>query len=276
MTPDEEVPEDDPHKENRVPMGKTGKYFPLLNHRRYDPFDMDDEYADEKPKPIAKWRMKLYKFLRGGLLHWLSQRDDDRAPWRVKLGNFVEHRYAEIALAILLLADVCVVIAEIIIVDIACRGGKEVEEVLHGPEEALHWTSISILSVFCLELFLTFIAHDFAMFKHLGYVLDTIIIPTALFLELFLDDVAGLLVLLRLWRLIRVAHGAVEILHKVEKDLARKKLRKRLQEIEHHYITELEHRDEIIKKLSNGDNSESAVEHDKDQNVPSQNGKKEL
>lgn len=41
-----------------------------------------------------------------------------------------------------------------------------------------------------------------------GYVADLIVIPTALVLELTLEEKAvGLLILLRLWRLVRVAHG---------------------------------------------------------------------
>lgn len=118
---------------------------------------------------------------------------------------------------------------------------------LHEHGDVLHWMSVSILSIFCLEILgpssrgfymqntsassrfrlLRFvfppilvagliIAFGWRFFTHVGYILDLVVVPTSLCLELFVSDAAGLLVILRLWRLVRVAHGVYESVAKYQ------------------------------------------------------------
>lgn len=242
----DEKKEDVPRK-----VGSKSVYDSVVNRKDFDPFDFHPDVRDdlEISEGAKNWHVSIYNLVKKPFFMWLSRRDDDRSKWRKQLGDFLEWKWTEIFFAILLLLDIIVVVTEIIIADVACRSGHETSESIHHVEEGLHYTSVSILSILCLDLILTFIAHDIAMFKHFGYVLDAIIIPTALVLELLVSDIAGILVLLRLWRVIRIMHGAGEIMHKVEKDTAKKRMWKKIDEVENHYADELEHRDEEIRML---------------------------
>jgi hypothetical protein len=84
-----------------------------------------------------------------------------------------------------------------------------------------------ILTTFLLELTVTVIALTPAVFfRQFFYVLDFCIIVTSLVLELafyILEDtvaqaVAGLLVISRLWRFIRIGHGIVSVSHEVAQE----------------------------------------------------------
>jgi hypothetical protein len=78
--------------------------------------------------------------------------------------------------------------------------------------EFVFWVSISILTVLALNVLLLLVAYGRLFFRHPGYILDAIVIGTALLLEIFLDtDTVGLLVVLTLWRIVRVAHGIFEV-----------------------------------------------------------------
>jgi hypothetical protein len=86
---------------------------------------------------------------------------------------------------------------------------------VHTAEAALSWTSISILGVFTLEQ-----AAKLAVFgppyfvRSAWHSLDAAIIVASLVLEAVLRGVAretvSLLIVFRLWRLVRVMHGVAE------------------------------------------------------------------
>jgi hypothetical protein len=91
---------------------------------------------------------------------------------------------------------------------------------VHTIETVLFALTISILSLFFLELTASMIAlKPQIFFRQFFFALDFFIISVSLFLELFFhfleDDLyqslAGLLVLIRIWRFIRIGHGIVEV-----------------------------------------------------------------
>ncbi|XP_024381486.1 uncharacterized protein [Physcomitrium patens] len=86
-----------------------------------------------------------------------------------------------------------------------------------------YWTSVAILSLLLLNVFGLIVAFGMAFFLHPLYVLDLIVVCTAPVLELTLHtDTAGVIIMLTLWRIVRVAHGIFEVTDEAwEKDIHR-------------------------------------------------------
>ena len=97
---------------------------------------------------------------------------------------------------------------------------------LHIIHSALLTTSVIVLSVFFLELSILVIGIGFRhFFNNFFYVLDLFVITVSLGLEILFvvmknsraSDLVGLLILFRLWRLVRIGHGifasTIEIAH---------------------------------------------------------------
>jgi hypothetical protein len=99
--------------------------------------------------------------------------------------------------------------------------------VIHVVEQVFFVCTILILTTFLVELTVTMIAlTPVVFFRQFFYVLDLFIIFTSLVLELTfyaLNDtaaqtVAGLLVISRLWRFIRIGHGIVSVSHELAQE----------------------------------------------------------
>ena len=97
---------------------------------------------------------------------------------------------------------------------------------LHKVHSALLTISVIILSIFFLELTILMIGIGVRhFFNNFFYVLDLFVITVSLGLEIFFvvlknsraSDLVGLLILFRLWRLVRIGHGifasTIEIAH---------------------------------------------------------------
>lgn len=88
---------------------------------------------------------------------------------------------------------------------------------LSGPQNVvgnvLHHFSVGILVIFALHLFTQMIAMQGEFFGTAHYILDTVIIGTALVFELASFREGDLVTLLLLSRLIRVAHSVAQTIH---------------------------------------------------------------
>ena len=135
---------------------------------------------------------------------------------REQLGDFLESKWAQRFILFLLAVDVIIVVVELLIdLDVIHMDHHREHEV----HEALHATSITILAIFLAEQAGLLIAFGLLYFTHIGYVVDLIVIVTSLALELSVDsDTAGLIIILRFWRIVRIVHGVyVEAEHKAQK-----------------------------------------------------------
>ncbi|MCO5612980.1 hypothetical protein L7F22_067253 [Adiantum nelumboides] len=153
-----------------------------------------------------------------------AEADDERAPWRKKLGWALESTAAHSCILALLLLDLLATVVDVLhtlhndshdlsrcvaMVE-ACHCSSSFD--LSGSWEFLYWIGISVLCILSLNLIGLLLAFGLNFFRHAGYVLDLVVVVTALCLEIFLDtETAGLLVILNLWRIIRVAHGVLEV-----------------------------------------------------------------
>mmetsp|Transcript_32166 Transcript_32166/g.91260 ORF Transcript_32166/g.91260 Transcript_32166/m.91260 type:complete len:318 (+) Transcript_32166:346-1299(+) len=98
-------------------------------------------------------------------------------------------------------------------------------ETLHHVEMILAIISCVILSTFLLENILMLVALGFNYFRHIFFVLDFVVVSISLGLELWaiittqLNDVEaylGILIIGRMWRFFRVAHGLYFLEHSEE------------------------------------------------------------
>jgi hypothetical protein len=75
-----------------------------------------------------------------------------------------------------------------------------------------YWISIVILVILMVNVLALVVANGTAFFRNPLYLLDFVVVSTALGLEIMLDaDTAGLIIILTLWRIVRVAHGIFEV-----------------------------------------------------------------
>eukprot|EP01018_Ginkgo_biloba_P022727 Gb_08709 [translate_table: standard] len=147
-----------------------------------------------------------------------------RAPWRNQLGKFLESTPLHAGILTLLLVDLLATSLDILTTmrnkshDLnnctalleSCQCVSHFEE--SKSMEFLHWIGIVILGLLLFNVGGLLLAFGVSFFRHPGYVLDLLVLTTALCLEILLDaDTAGLLVILTLWRIVRVAQGIFEV-----------------------------------------------------------------
>ena len=154
---------------------------------------------------------------------------------RYRLEHFVEGTSIQLVILFLVLVDIVVVAFELVVTASIVEWADGIPG--HEIEEALHWTSVVILSLFLFELFILIFVYRRAFFVGPGSFwlkVDLLVVSLSLFLELVLhhgvhgdgdhdedaeySELAGLLILVRMpWRLVRVAPAIVGPLEKVQK-----------------------------------------------------------
>lgn len=192
-----------------------------------------------------------------------SQRDIPLQPytWRGKLRNFLHSKPCHIAVIILTLVDVVLVMVEIIL-DLKnaekCEGEHAKESV---GAEVVHYMSISILSIFLVEIGLKLIADWKHFWAHKMEIFDAVVVVIAFACDVAISFIGtealaavGLLIMLRLWRVVRVINGVI-LTVKTEGDDRVHALKDEIKEIE----AKMERREQKIKWLR-GVLSENGIE----------------
>ena len=160
---------------------------------------------------------------------------EGRAEWRKKVGEALESTTAHIIILSLLLIDLLATVIDILhtiqtdsrdlsaclslLDSCTCASfsssssSDTTTTTTSDPWEALSYLGIVILCILFLNILGLLVAlGPRIFFSHPGYVLDFVVVVTALSLEVFLDSDSsiGLLVIFNLWRIVRVAHGIFE------------------------------------------------------------------
>jgi len=195
------------------------------NHKKNPPAPPPSDFKglqDSIELIKAEWekRRKVIRWWQ----HLLPVQGRRRAQWRKRLGEFLESTPVHVGTLILLLIDLmstavdllktlhnksrdlnsCTTLLE------SCQCVSQFER--SQSIEFLYWVGIVILTLLLFNVGGLLVAFGFSFFCHPGYVLDLLVLTTALCLEIFLDaQTAGLLVILNLWRIVRVAHGIFEV-----------------------------------------------------------------
>jgi hypothetical protein len=131
----------------------------------------------------------------------------NRAPWRIQLVNFLESTLIRMISILLLIIDLIITILELSSSLISC------EQKINKVEElCFHWIGICILSIISLKIIFLLVGLGSSFFKHPGYVVDGVVAIGALIMEVFLERRGGgLLVVVSLWRVIRVVESVFEL-----------------------------------------------------------------
>ncbi|KAK3576545.1 hypothetical protein CHS0354_011221 [Potamilus streckersoni] len=147
--------------------------------------------------------------------------------------NFILHSHKFQIIVICIVIIDCLLVVAGLLFDLEIIKTSEHSEVPH----ILHYGSIGILGLFILELFARVYAIRLEFFRHKVEIFDAIVIIVSFILDLVFinakgpESGVGLLIVLRLWRVIRILNGIVMSVKKEADDKLNKE-RKRRKEYE--------------------------------------------
>ncbi|XVF84494.1 hypothetical protein PTKIN_Ptkin17bG0041400 [Pterospermum kingtungense] len=133
-----------------------------------------------------------------------------RSPWRNHLAKFLESTQLRIIAISLLILDLILTILELSSTLLSCSPKNK--SVVDIEKAWYHWVGISILALLCAKSVALAVGLGGAFFRRPGYVVDGVVVVGALLLEAFLERKGGgLLVIVSLWRVVRVVESAFEL-----------------------------------------------------------------
>ncbi|GMI90095.1 hypothetical protein like AT1G10800 [Hibiscus trionum] len=129
-----------------------------------------------------------------------------KAPWRDQLAKFLESIQIRVLAISLLLADLILTVLELSSTLVSCSENVE-------KSAWFHWVGISILALLSAKMVALAVALGPGGFlRRPGYVVDGIVVVGALVLEAAVEAKGGgLLVIVSLWRVVRVVESAMEL-----------------------------------------------------------------
>ncbi|XP_028759754.1 uncharacterized protein LOC114718564 [Neltuma alba] len=148
-----------------------------------------------------------------------SVQDQNFAPnWRNQLVSFLESTWVHMFSVLLLVLDLLITISELssswIIISCDDRPNYHQNRTQEKAELGfiLHWVGIGILGLLSVKTMALLVGLGWSFFRHGGYVLDGSVVIGALVLEGLLEKKGGgLVVIVMLWRVIRVLESAFEL-----------------------------------------------------------------
>lgn len=137
------------------------------------------------------------------------------APWRNQLANLLESTTVHAITMSLLLLDLLFTILELsssLLHSCAPKKNYYFNSVDDHQQVWYHWVGVAILCVVSLKTMALAVALGRGFFRRPGHVIDGLIVTGAIFLEAFLERKGGgLLVIVSLWRVMRVVESAFEL-----------------------------------------------------------------
>ncbi|XP_013413952.1 voltage-gated hydrogen channel 1 [Lingula anatina] len=152
-----------------------------------------------------------------------------KQTFRQKLRHILHTNKFQIGVICLVILDCLLVIAELLIDLEVFEIGEAKDEL--GPAKVLHYMSITILSIFLIEIFTKIFAMGLDYFKNKLEVFDGIVVVVSFVLDVVFANQEGayggigLLIVLRLWRVTRILNG---IIMSVKKQSEKRCLRERM------------------------------------------------
>ncbi|XP_077229750.1 voltage-gated hydrogen channel-like protein [Tasmannia lanceolata] len=156
---------------------------------------------------ITNWqRRQKYQHL---LCFFHIQEEDGstkRAPWRTHLAKFLESTPIHIVALSLLLLDLTFTALDLSSSLVSCKEKKS------EGNKVFHWGGIAILAVLLAKTVALVVVLGGSYFGRPGRVVDGLVVMVALLLEVLVDgDFGGLIVVVSLWRVVRVVESAFEL-----------------------------------------------------------------
>nr|XP_002734225.2 PREDICTED: voltage-gated hydrogen channel 1-like [Saccoglossus kowalevskii] len=177
----------------------------------------------------------------------------------------MNHHYCQVAIVVLVILDVIFVLAALVLdmqmsTPSDCGNSTETQEFEENTASAvLHYCSLTILSLFMIEISLRIYCMRLEFFKHKLEVFDAVIVIISFSFDVAyaispdtFHDILGLLVIFRLWRVVRIFNGVlISVKNQNEKKLAaqRRKCSELEQELEkfRQYCTVQENEIELLR-----------------------------
>ncbi|KAK7295648.1 hypothetical protein RJT34_18559 [Clitoria ternatea] len=133
--------------------------------------------------------------------------DLNRAPWRTHLANFLESKWVRLFSVSLLIVDLIITTLELSCSLVSCE-----QSMNRVVGLCFHWIGIGILSLLSAKSMALLVSLGSSFFMHVGYVIDGVVAIGALLLEAILERKGGgFLVVVSLWRIIRVVESVFEL-----------------------------------------------------------------
>ncbi|EFA75681.1 hypothetical protein PPL_10943 [Heterostelium album PN500] len=160
--------------------------------------------------PLKKKKQKVvdYRFPFHFAIH--SPRHNKRTRWRYKLGHFIESNKVQTFIVSLIILDLIIAIIEMFLEESfkKCKDEHEIPHAVERTESVLRVITLVILGIFEIEIIALMLAFGRDFFFHPFYVLDLVVITTSIVVDVvFRDNAGALLVIFRLWRVVRIGHG---------------------------------------------------------------------
>lgn len=132
----------------------------------------------------------------------------ERAAWRKTTERIAESAAVQLFLMGLLLVDIVVIAMEFLIRGTSCGGTADtLSKTQSDVQHVLHYISIGALLVFALHLAVEWLAVGLDAWRRNSFIMDVLIIGTALLLEVGNFKQADLVTILLLSRVVRVVHA---------------------------------------------------------------------
>ncbi|XP_050374615.1 uncharacterized protein LOC126792181 [Argentina anserina] len=188
----------------------NGSSSQIQKHRPPTTNSFSIESVESSIKSLLRswYRRQKWQFL----FNSTSPQEPDRAPWRTHLASFLQSTPVHAVSLSLLVIDLIFTILELSssLLVTSCRPKdnhhKATQEIWY------HWVGIAILTLLSAKTIALAVGLGTRFFRRPGYVIDGIVLIGALGLEVFLEKVGGgLLVVVSLWRVVRVVESAFEL-----------------------------------------------------------------
>ncbi|XP_071734510.1 uncharacterized protein [Rutidosis leptorrhynchoides] len=150
-------------------------------------------------------RRQKWEFLSGST----KQTSNNKHPWRNHLTSFIESTPVHIIAIILLMVDLIMVVLELSKTLVSCPPSKRISK---RVDVWYHWVGIGILIILATKSVALIIGSGSSFFKRPGLVADGVVLIGALLSEILMDRVGvGLIVVVSLWRVLRVVESVFEL-----------------------------------------------------------------
>ncbi|KAH7670546.1 Voltage-dependent channel domain-containing protein [Dioscorea alata] len=133
--------------------------------------------------------------------------------WRTKLTSFLELPAVHLTTIVLLLLDLSLTVIDLSSSILSCSSNVSHEnkkkDVTH---KVCHWGGVAILSLLTVKMIVWVLGLGVQFFRRPGHVVDALVVVGALVLEVVAEGKgAGLVVVVSLWRVVRVVESAFEL-----------------------------------------------------------------
>ncbi|KAI3822984.1 hypothetical protein L1987_10587 [Smallanthus sonchifolius] len=150
-------------------------------------------------------RRQKWEFFSGST----KQSSNSKSPWRNRLTTFLESTPVHIIAITLLVVDLVMVVLELSKTIVSCPASKRINKKV---DVWYHWIGIGILVVLATKSVALVVGCGRSFFKRPGLVADGVVLIGALLSEILLERVGvGLIVVVSLWRVLRVVESVFEL-----------------------------------------------------------------